>query len=434
MKSVLNRILSSLEALALYQDYPLKARLTFSERISLVAKLFIERSQFWKTQTPEIRALVCTPTDERVLVPVLFGLLQEKQRSQAKLKVSAVIPKTLNPTLKDQLKEAGCQVEDQLCDILVPCIQPQNKLALFCLDHRFFYQSHARGVDASDTLQHFGVKTASIQHGGTRQDSVQGLASTASEKIFVWGERVYRDLVAQHGVPADRVRLVGNHLHDRLQSIDRAQVLRELKEFCPQFWTEACTKKVILLATCLHTEYADRANEAELYKTYMQYLYQNLDFSQVCLMIKMHPGDQRDPNLYQTYIPEQLQQSNSICIIEPQQTNLDIYALLQITDLLITRASTVAEEALLMNKKVIAVDVDEHGPSSAYHHLEEYGSYKTVYISSEDGLKQAVQTALFEPSNSEQKSDYNLEREFTYALDGKSLQRTVDELLQQLYS
>jgi len=430
MKSVLNRILLRLESIVLFSDYPLRACLSFSERLWLIVKLLIERSQFWRSTTPEIRALLCTEADERVLVPVLIGLLKEKPH----LKVSAVIPQPRNLALKHKLKQAGCQVEHSLPDILKPCVHPQNKLALFCLDHRFFYSIHARGVNASNTLQKYGVKTASIQHGGTRKDAVQGLATTASDKIFVWGERVYRELIEQYHVPVDRLRLVGNHLHDRIHFLDRDQILQELKAFSPQFWSEACTKKVILLATCLHTEYGDRPNEAELYQRYMQHLYQQLDFSKVCLVIKMHPADQRNPNLYQTYLPEALQQFSSICMIEPQQTNLDVYALLYISDLLITRASTVAEEALLMNKKVIAFDVDDQGPASAYHHLEQYGSYKTVYFAEQHGLADAVHTALFDPSDTANTSSYDLAREFTYALDGNSLQRTVTELLQQLYS
>ena len=42
-------------------------------------------------------------------------------------------------------------------------------------------------------------------------------------------------------------------------------------------------------------------------------------------------------------------------------TDLDVYSLLYIADLLITRASTVAEEAVLMGKKVIAFDLIELG-------------------------------------------------------------------------
>ncbi|BAU11432.1 hypothetical protein LEP3755_19260 [Leptolyngbya sp. NIES-3755] len=429
MKSVLNWILSGFESIVFVRDYPLKSRLSFRDRVSLVINLLIVRSQFWKARTSEIRALICTPTDERVLVPVLFKLLEKPT-----LKVTAVIPSTLNPQLKQQLRDAGCQVKEQLSDILMPCLHPEQTLGLFCLDHRFFYTAHARGVDAAETLKQFGVKTASIQHGGTRQDSVQGLASTTSERLLVWGERVYRELIHQYEVPSERIQLVGNHLHDRILNIDRHQVLEALKQFSPAFWSEVCQKKVILLATCLHTEYRDRPNEAELYTAYMQYLYENLDFSQVCLVIKMHPGDQKDPNLYRASIPESLKQSHSICIIEPQHTQLDVYGLLHLSDVLVTRASTVAEEALLMNKKVIAVDVDASGPASAYHHLEEYGSYKTVYLSAPEALKQAVHAALFEPCPASNSAHFDLEREFTYRLDGNSLQRTVDALLQQLYS
>jgi hypothetical protein len=432
MKSILNFILSSLEAMVLVRDYPLKSQLTNRDRLALVVNLLLERLQFWRSKTPEIRALICTPTDERVLVPVLLGLLREIQQSQANIKISAVYTKASNPIVVEQLKAAGCTIDHQLVDILKPCIHPSNKLVLFCLDHRLFYKFHARGVTASDTLQTFGVKTASIQHGGTRKDSVQGLASTASDKILVWGERVQRELISHYQVSPERIRLIGNHLHDRIHALDRSKILSKLDELYPQFSAHIDAKKVILLATCLHTEYADRANEQEMYKTYMQHLYDNLDFSQVCLIIKMHPGDQTNPNVYQECIPHALESTNAICIVESHQTALDVYSLLYISDLLITRASTVAEEALLLNKKVVAFDIDEAGPSKAYRHLEDYDRYKTAYVSSESSLRHGVQDSLFQQPTETKSLDYNLERELTYALDGNSMQRTVTELLHQL--
>jgi hypothetical protein len=432
MKSILNFILSSLEAVVLVRDYPLKSQLTNRDRLALVVKLFLERLQIWRSQEHEIRSLICMPADERVLVPVLLGLLQEIQRTQANIRVSAVYPKASNPVFVEQLRAAGCNIEHQLVGILKPCIHPHNKLVLFCLDHRLFHKFHARGVTASETLQKFGVKTASIQHGGTRKDSVEGLASTASEKILIWGERVQRELISHYQVSPERIRLVGNHLHDRIHALDRSKILSKLDELHPQFSAHLDAKKVILLATCLHTEYADRANEQEMYKTYMHHLYDNLDFSQVCLIIKMHPADQTNPNIYRDCIPHALESTNAICIVESHQTALDVYSLLYISDLLITRASTVAEEALLLNKKVVAFDIDAAGPSKAYRHLEDYGRYRTAYVSSESSLRHVVQDSLFQRPTETESLDYNLERELAYALDGNSMQRTVAELLHQL--
>ena len=138
MKSILNFILSRLEAMVLVRDYPLKSQLTNRDRLALVVNLFLERLQFWRSKTPEIRSLICTPTDERVLVPVLLGLLREIQQSQANIKISAVYTKASNPIFVEQLKAAGCTIEHQLVDILKPCIHPHNQLVLCCLDHRLF--------------------------------------------------------------------------------------------------------------------------------------------------------------------------------------------------------------------------------------------------------------------------------------------------------
>ena len=110
--------------------------------------------------------------------------------------------------------------------------------------------------------------------------------------------------------------------------------------------------------------------------------------------------------------------------------DLDVHSLLSISDLLITRASTVAEEALVMGKKVIAFDLVEAGPAKDYKHLEAYQAYQTIYPFSSPPLKDVVCSALLGNCNSA--SDHFIEEEFTYSLDGKSAYRVANEVIDQL--
>lgn len=430
IKSILNSVLEVGESLVLCKNYPLRSQLTSRGRITLIFQLLLERIHFRTRAESEIRALICTVTDERLLLPILLRLLDEINTAGKRIKVSLVVIKPLNQSTKDELLQKGCQIETDLACILKPCIRPQGKLVLFCLDQRLF-KAHARGVAAADTLKKFGVKTVSIQHGGTRKDAVEGLASSASNTILIWGQRVFRQLTRQYNVQPERLRIVGNHLHDRIKLLDKENIFRQISQVYPSFFSTIKNKKIVLLATCLHSEYADRNNEQALYKTYIQHLYQSLSFSEVCLVIKMHPGDQTAPNLYREFIPSNLPK-DSILIVEPAQSSLDVYSLLHISDLLITRASTVAEEALMMQKKVVAFDLDQFGPSQAYQHLEEYETYKTVYLTPEFTLGKVVTQMLTESPAQRQQSS-NIENELTYALDGKSMNRTINEILQLLY-
>jgi CDP-glycerol glycerophosphotransferase (TagB/SpsB family) len=123
-----------------------------------------------------------------------------------------------------------------------------------------------------------------------------------------------------------------------------------------------------------------------------------------------------------------------MAIIEPEVTELDIYKLLLISDLLLTRCSTVAEEALLANKKVVAFDLFPEGPSKGYKHLEEYGRYTTAYAKPKEQLATVISQALFSPpdSTSEHPFHETIVRDITYALDGQSTARAVDTILQEL--
>jgi CDP-glycerol glycerophosphotransferase (TagB/SpsB family) len=238
---------------------------------------------------------------------------------------------------------------------------------------------------------------------------------------------VFRELLKKHRVDQRKLRLVGNPLHDRLISLDRNKIISRIEERFPGFKDETLGKSIIILATCLHYEYKDFENEEEMYKQFLQHIYQSLDFSRMSLIIKRHPEDLGEPNLYAQLVPGHA--AKSIRIVDAAAPELDVYSLLHIADLLITRASTVAEEALLMGKKVVAFDLIKSGPAQNYKHLESYGFYRTVHASPPGALKEAVSVALF--SDHDCRSDFAIS-DFTYLLDGKSTDRAASEIISQL--
>jgi CDP-glycerol glycerophosphotransferase (TagB/SpsB family) len=444
-KRQLRKSLEPLEKVILSDHYfSLQDYLTYVDKLELIKKDLIFRL-FSKPQEDhlEVIFLLYSKACERMLTPLALSLLQRPEVSEKKLKITLIILKgihqlQLNQLIIEQLSAAGCNVETDYFSLIRACTQPNNKLVAMCLDHRLFYQFHKCGVDTADKLTGSGVKTISIQHGGTRRDSMEGLATTASNTIMVWGKRVQRELISKYGVDQSRVRLIGNPLHDRLVTLDQEAILSKLMNLYSQVRTQLPQKKIVLLATCLHSEYKGYENEQQLYRNYIRHVYESIDFSQVILLIKMHPLDSKEPNLYREEISES-HDSASIIIMEPDFAEFNIYELLLISDLLLTRCSTVAEEALVLGKQVIAFDLFESGLSQGYKHLEEYGSYTTVYATPHESLGELLSNVLFS-SSGKQTSDHqalsniNVEEELTYALDGNSTHRAVDEILEQLFS
>ncbi|ASC70438.1 hypothetical protein XM38_013770 [Halomicronema hongdechloris C2206] len=435
LKDTIRKIIEPLESSILSDKYfGLQKSLGYSDRLNLVCKYAQNKFNSQSSEAyPEITFLLYSKACERLLIPLVFNLLQRPEVQDGKIHVNVIVLfgihrlKLMDSNL-EELQKMRCQIQTDYFSLIRACYQPNQKLVVLCLDHRKVYRYHFWGVDTVDTLKSHGVSTLSIQHGGTRADSVEELASAASDMVLVWGKRVYREIVERYNGDPRRFHIVGNPLHDRLANIDNVQVQSQFKDHYPEVSSQLGQKHVVLLATCLHTEYRGMENEVQMYRDYIRHIYSSIDFSRTLLLVKMHPLDTLAPNLYIQAIPDE-NSKKSIIVIEPTVSNLDIYSLLSISELLITRASTVAEEAMLMGKNVISFDLLPDGPSKNYRHLEEYGSYTTVYANPENELKKAINYSLSEAVSEQNKNTSLIEEELTCSLDGHSTDRAVNEIL-----
>lgn len=437
LKVNLRKALTPLEKYLLGSAYfSLQEYLKFDQKVSLLFNYYLSQLRGKDTGTrSEISFVLYSKACERLLTPLILyiaesGILKEQALTLNLIVLQGVHQLQVRPQTLDQLRALGITVQSDYLSLIRACADPERKVVVFCLDHRKFYEFHKCGVDTVDQLRKFGVKTISIQHGGTRKDSVQGLATTVSDIIMVWGKWIERELVHRYGVETERVRVVGNPLHDALITLDPKAALATLQELYPQVQSQLPDKKIVVFAACLHTEYRGYGDEQQLYQDYIRHIYASLDPEKILLLIKMHPNDSRDPNIYRQ-VAQQVADLDSVIVIEPEVTELSVYQLLSIADLFLTRSSTVAEEALMIGKKVVAFDLFENGPSQGYKHLEEYGVFQTVYAEPKSALKIQVDRMLFD-EDSDHSPSVNLEAEFTYALDGNSTQRAVDEIMKRL--
>lgn len=439
LKDTIRKATDPLEAAVLGSDYfLLQQSLNYPDKFNVIWQdIQLRMRSRSNTVQPEITFLLYSKACERLLVPIVLNLLKRPEVKEKEIQINLIVlfgihRLKLSPSNLQQLQALGCSVQTDYFSLIRACHQPKQKLVVLCLDHRRPYVHHFWGVETVDTLKRFGVKTLSIQHGGTRADSVEDLASAASDIVLVWGKRVYREIVEKYGGDPQRFRIVGNPLHDRLAQINPDEALKKLTDRYPTLQSQLPQKRIILLATTLQAEYAAWSDEQALYRQYMQQIYSNLDFSKYILLVKMHPLDSLSPNIYRDEIPDS-QSEASVVVIEPSVTELDVYSLLSISELLITRASTVAEEALIMGRRVVTFDLMPEGPSKNYKHLEEYGDYMTVYPSSTLNLKDAIDHALSQTTNGyNQIKQHEIIQELTWRLDGQSTRRATDEILKQV--
>jgi len=440
LKDTIRKATDPLEATVLGNDYfLLQQSLNYPDKFNVIWQdIQLRLRSRSNTFQPEITFLLYSKACERLLVPIILDLLKRPEVKEKGIQVNLIVlfgihRLKLSPSNLEKLQALGCPVQTDYFSLIRACHQPEQKLVVLCLDHRRPYVYHFWGVETVDTLKRFGVRTLSIQHGGTRADSVEDLASAASDIVLVWGKRVYREIVEKYGGDPQRFRIVGNPLHDRLAQINPDEALKKLTDRYPTLQSQLPQKRIILLATTLQAEYAAWSDEQALYRQYMQQIYSNLDFSKYILLVKMHPLDSLSPNIYRDEIPN-AQIESSVVVIEPSVTELDVYSLLSISELLITRASTVAEEALIMGRRVVAFDLMPEGPSKNYKHLEEYGDFTTVYQDAKPDLETVIDQVMSQ-SVQEGSSDHQstIVKELTHCLDGKSTDRATNEILHHLF-
>lgn len=376
----------------------------------------------------EINFFIYSHEGWRMLAPVLMQILEGLEIKKHKIRVNLLLYNNRASELSHRKRIKSCHIEFNHVSLLRACLYPKNKIVILCSDQAHNL-SHRWGVDTVMILRRFGVKAISIQHSSTREDMIRILATFVSDVLLVTGERVFHQLILKYGINTSKLRLVGNPRHDRLFYFNKEVIMNGIIKSWPEHEIDLKTKKIVLLGTSLRLHYDGYINAYDMYAQYVSYIYKSLDYSKIFLIVQPHPADFQNIELYTRCIPKEL----SLFIFINPPGSIDTYSLLYISDLLITRASTLAEEAILLKKKVIAFDLMADGATRFYEHLKEYGYYKTAYLDVGPPLAECVNEALFKSSKKNYSKIQNIERDFTYIFDGKSSQRAAKEILKELY-
>ncbi len=302
---------------------------------------------------------------------------------------------------------------------LVFSINNANYLNLICLDF-LTEKSHKLGADIMTYLGENNSKTICVQHGGSQRDNVIGQSTSSSNYQLVFGRIMYNSLL-ELGLKKDKIYLTGNPIHDNIIHINKTSVKEKLES--ESFIVD---KKILLIATCLFQEYDDRNNPDVLYRQYIRTIYENIDFNRFKVIVKMHPNDTVSPNIY-FESAENFIDLNNLKIILPEDTNFSFYELAKISDILISRSSTVIEEGIMLGMKVIAFDLFEDGPSRHLEHLDNFNNYEKVIFNRDKLLKNVIEEFIDKEINILE-TDY-ISAMFTRKLDGKSNEMVKKALL-----
>lgn len=140
----------------------------------------------------------------------------------------------------------------------------------------------------------------------------------------------------------------------------------------------------------------------------------------------MHPYDSLTDNLYERVMLELKITTDDIKIVYADNLEYSVYDIISVSDLVLSRASTIIEEALMLKKNVIAYDLFEDGSSMYYDFLLKYRSYNKI-ISNAEQLASVIKKNIKKPLYNENDID-ELIKNSTYKLDGKSTSRIIDAI------
>jgi spore coat polysaccharide biosynthesis predicted glycosyltransferase SpsG len=248
----------------------------------------------------------------------------------------------------------------------------------------------------------------------TRKMAVEMLKSTYPVSSYTEGLNIAvvspfaRDAHIKMGAPAEKLFVTGQPRFDLIdQSKSSSQaIMAQLK--VPQ------NKGIIVLATQPLSALWTEEERKEFLEAILNVM---AEFPEKQLVIKLHPSDKMEEYQQMSAV-----KNSNVIICQ----HIDLYGLLRSCDVLITAHSTVALEAMILNKPVITVNLTGRPDVMPY---AESGAALGVYL--KEDLAPAIDTTLY---NDHVREDLAKKREefvfeHAYKLDGQATGRVVELMM-----
>ena len=274
---------------------------------------------------------------------------------------------------------------------------------------------------ASIAAKQKGIPTLEIQHGlifpytfiyiftkyeASNDELVKSLHYSLPDKTAVYGS-YYKELLTKMSVYSeDSVVVTGQPRCDILSHADR---IYSIEKFLKKYKINPNHKIILWTTQCHGISNEENVKNFEAVFRTMQNL------NDVTLVMKQHPNEGKR---YTKMIKGYINKYGIDAVIPPK--NSDTYEQLFACDLMITRHSTTAMEAVALNKPVIILNLS--GEPDPVEYVKEgvaFGVYK------EEDLKQAIEKLLNDESELAKNRAAYIEK-YLYKIDGKATERIVN--------
>jgi UDP-N-acetylglucosamine 2-epimerase len=269
------------------------------------------------------------------------------------------------------------------------------------------------------------VPTLSIQHGvigppvinfvnaeGGPTDVVNPLWRPIVDKLAVFGD-YYKDIFVNYGsYSPDKVVVTGQPKNDYLA---RADKIFDKNKLCNKLGIKP-NEKIVVWITQTHGLTLDENRKSILCVYNTIKLLENIQ-----LIIKLHPGEDQKAPLYK--------ENKLIKPIIIAAKDADTNELLYACDVIITKNSTTAIEAMILNKPVIILNLSKMPDAVPYA-----GSGVAVAVYKEEDLLPTLEKVLYN-SQFREKLEKNRKKfvyEHAYIQDGKASERVADLIMEMI--
>lgn len=226
------------------------------------------------------------------------------------------------------------------------------------------------------------------------------------DKTAVYGKFHYDLLTQNSAYPKNSVVITGQPRYDILY---RAKEIYSKEQFFKKHGINKKNKIVLWTTQCHGLSNSENIKNFEVVLRTMK------DMNKTTLVIKQHPGEDKR---YNKIISRYLKQYKIEAVVTPKES--DVIELIYACDLMITKHSTTAIEAVALNKPVIILDMEDKNDLGGY---VAQGVALGVFCKNE--LKPTIQKLLKDDSELSIKRKNYIER-YMYKIDGKSTDRVVE--------
>lgn len=269
------------------------------------------------------------------------------------------------------------------------------------------------------------IASAVIQHGAPFKTVPIALAPVTASAIAAWGE-TSRELLLEHHVPEEKIHVTGVPRYDSFHALDTAAARAETSK---NLGLDLHKKWIVLAVDPFHEPgradfVGNQLNQEDLealIRCSVETVNAHPDWE---LIIKLHPRD-RYENFAGNWL-KRLNAGNHVRLLRTFPTPLLVSA----CDVVLVQCSTVAIEAMMMDKPVILVNLT--AGEDIQPHAERGAALRAVNVPS---LEACLMTLLYDKDACREqiKKARSVLSEYIHLQDGKSSERAAN-LMESLIS